>query len=55
MFANPERFDDAEQIAVKAEQYQALKDETHSLWEEWERLSLKAEALDSQLAALKTG
>ena len=55
MFANPERFDDTEQIAVKAEQYQTLKDETHSLWEEWERLSLKAEAVDSQLAALKTG
>ena len=53
MFSNPDPFEQAEEMAARAERYQTLKDETHSLWEEWERLSLKAEAVDVELSALK--
>ena len=55
MFSNPDRFTDSDQIASTAEQYEALKGETRALWEEWERLSLKAEAIEGKLTALKTG
>ena len=55
MFSNPDRFTDSDQIASTAEQYEALKGETRALWEEWERLSLKAEAIEGKLTALETG
>ena len=55
MFSNPDSFADSDQIASTAEQYEALKAETQALWEEWERLSLEVEAVDSKLAAFKTG
>ena len=55
MFSNPDRFTDSDQIASTAEQYEALKGETRALWEEWERLCLKAEAIEGKLTALKTG
>ena len=55
MFSNPDRFADSDQIAFTAEQYEALKGETRALWEDWERLSLKAEAIEGKLLALKTG
>ena len=53
-FSSPDPFEQADRIAARAEQYQALKDETGSLWGEWERLSLEAEAVDVKLSALKT-
>ncbi len=55
MFSEPEQFSDPVQIASSAERYAALKEETESLWDEWERLSLEAEDIDSQLAALNAG
>jgi ATP-binding cassette subfamily F protein 3 len=55
MFSQPDQFDDPRQLASKAEQYAVLKEETESLWEEWERLSLLAEDIDSQLVGLKAG
>ena len=55
MFAEPEQFDDAAQIASSAERYAALKEEAESLWDEWERLSLEAEDIDGQLEALNAG
>ncbi len=53
MFSNPDQFDDAAQLAASGEQYRELKEETQSLWEEWERLSLAAARIDSQLGGLK--
>ena len=54
MFSEPDQFGDPIQITSSAEQYAALKGEEESLWEEWERLSLEAEAIDSQLEGLKS-
>ena len=55
MFSEPDQFGDPVQIASSAERYAALKEEAESLWDEWERLSLEAENIDSQLEALNTG
>ena len=55
MFSRPDQFGEPTQIAASAEQYRVLKDEAQSLWEEWERLSLEAETIESKLAELKTG
>ena len=52
MFANPERFDDRDQMQASSERYRALKEEEQSLWDEWERLSLEAENLDQTLVEL---
>ena len=51
-FADPERFEDSAEIAETAEQYRVVKEEEESFFEEWERLSLEAESIDGQLAAL---
>lgn len=53
MFASPEQFGDSAQIADSAEQYRLLKEEEHSCWEEWERLSLEAETIDDQISTLE--
>ena len=55
MFATPDQFDEPDQIAASGEQYRALKEETQALWEEWERLSTKAESVESELAGIKAG
>ena len=55
MFAKPDQFDDPTQLAATGEQYILLKEDAASLWEEWERLSLQAEDVDSQLETLKGG
>ena len=54
-FSNPDLFDEPDQIAASGEQYRVLKEQTDSLWEEWARLSLEAETIDSKLTGLKTG
>ena len=54
MFSSPDQFDDAAQLATSGEQYRVLKEEAQSLWSEWERLSLEAERIDSQLRGLRT-
>ena len=54
MFSSPDRFDGPAQIAASGEQYRVLKEETQSLWEEWEKLSLEAENIDSMLTTLNT-
>ncbi len=53
MFSSPDQFEDAAQLAASEEQYRELKEEAQSLWEEWERLSLEAERVDSRLGGLK--
>jgi ATP-binding cassette subfamily F protein 3 len=53
MFASPEQFGDATQIADSAEKYRLLKEEEQSCWQEWERLSLEVEFIDDQLSALE--
>ena len=53
MFSNPDLFDDPVQIATSGEQYRVLKEETQSLWEEWESLSLQAESIGSKLEGLE--
>ena len=53
MFANPDRFDDLSQLEASAERYRVLKEEEHSLWDEWEKLSLEAEDVDRALVELK--
>ena len=49
LFSRPDQFEDAAQLAASGEQYRVLKREAQSLWEEWERLSLEAERIDSRL------
>ena len=53
MFSSPDQFDDVAQLAAAGEQYRELKAESQSLWEEWERLSLEAESIESRLVGLK--
>ena len=55
MFADPEQFEDRSQLEDTGQRYRILKEEEHSLWDEWERLSLEAEDVDRTLVALKTG
>ncbi len=55
MFSKPEQFPGPTQIAASGEQYRVLKEETQSLWDEWERLSMEAEHIDSTLTELKAG
>ena len=45
--------DDGRVLAASGNQSRALKEEAQSLWEEWERLSLEAERIDSRLRGLK--
>ena len=52
MFSNPDLFDEPDQIAASGEEYRVLKEEAQSLLGEWERLSLEAENINSQLTAL---
>ncbi len=53
MFSRPDQFDGPAQLASAGEQHGVLKEEAESLWEEWERLSLEAGSIDSQLEGLK--
>ena len=53
MFSRPDLFDEPTQIVSSGEQYRVLKEEVQSLWDEWERLALEAENVDSKLTALK--
>ena len=55
MFSQPDRADGPAHLASAGEEYRVLKEEAESLWEEWERLALEAETIDSKLAALKVG
>ena len=52
MFSSPDQFDDPDKLVSAGEQYTLLKKQTESLWEEWEKLSLEAEEIDSQLEGL---
>ena len=52
MFSQPDQSDDPAHFASAGEEYRVLKEEAESLWEEWERLSLEAETIDSKLTAL---
>ena len=54
-FSSPDLYDDPAQIAASGKQYRVLKEETASLWEEWERLSVEADNVDSRLTRLKVG
>ena len=53
LFSNPGQFENKDQLATSGEQYRVLKSEEQSLWEEWERLSLEAESVDSRLTELE--
>ena len=55
MFSSPDLFDEPTQIVSSGEQHRVLKEEVQSLWDEWERLALEAENVDSKLTALKAG
>ena len=55
MFSQPDQSDNPAHFASAGEEYRVLKEEAESLWEEWERLSLEAENIDSKLTALKVG
>ncbi len=55
MFSSPDLFDKPTQIVASGEQYRVLKEEVQSLWDEWERLALEAENVDSKLTALEAG
>ena len=52
MFSRPDQFGDPAQIAASAEEYRVLKEETQSLSNEWEKLSLEVENIESQLGSL---
>ena len=53
LFSRPGEFEGPEQLASAGERYRVLKEEAGSLWEEWERLSVEAESIDSKLEALQ--
>ena len=53
-FSSPDQFGDPAQLVASGDQYRVLKEEAQSLWEEWERLSLEVESIDSRLEGLKT-
>ena len=53
-FSSPDLYEEGGRIADLGRQYGDLKAEVSELWGEWERLSLKAEAIESELA-LVTG
>ena len=53
MFSQPDQSDNPAHFASAGEEYRVLKEEAESLWEEWERLTLEAETIDSKLTALK--
>ena len=55
MFSSPDQFDDPDELVSASEQYALLKSEAESLWDEWERLSLESEDIDSRLEALNPG
>ncbi len=54
LFANPDQFNDRNQLEATGERYRVLKEEEQSLWDEWERLSEEAEDIDRILVGLKT-
>ena len=54
LFSSPNQFEDAAQLATSGEQYRVLKREAQSLLEEWERLSLEAERIESRLGELNS-
>ena len=54
LFSSPDQFEDASQLATSGEQYRVLKREAQLLLEEWERLSLEAERIESQLGELNS-
>ena len=53
LFSDPTQFQDATALADSGAKYKALKKETQSLWEEWEKLSLEVEKVENQLQRLK--
>ena len=53
LFSSPEKYEGTAQLATLGEQHRGLKGEAQSLLEEWERLSLEAERIDSRLGELK--
>ena len=55
MFSKPDEFAEPDQIAASAEKYRVLKEEAQGLWEQWETLTLEAEAIETELAELKAG
>ncbi len=55
MFSNPDPLDDPSKIAASGEKYHRLKEESKSLWDEWEKLSLASESVGGKLAELETG
>ena len=54
-FADPTKFDDRAQLEASGERYRVLKEEEHTLWDEWERLSLEAEDVGRSIAELSVG
>ena len=54
MFSQPDQSDGPAHFASAAEEYRVLKEEAGALWEEWEKLSIEAEDIDSKLAELKS-
>ena len=54
MFADPEQFDDRNELEATGERYRVLKEEEQSLWDEWERLSEEAEGIDRMLVGLRS-
>ena len=55
MFAKPDQFQGPEHLADSGEQYRVLQEETQSLWDEWEKLSLESDDIANRLSALSSG
>ena len=49
MFSDPNLYNDPEQTISSTKEYRALKNETTSLWQKWERLAAEAEAIEERL------
>ena len=54
MFSQPDQSEGPAHFASAGEEYRLLKEEAGSLWEEWERLSIEAEDINSKLEELKS-
>jgi len=52
LFSNPGQFENSAQLATSGEEYRALKSKEQSLWEEWEKLALEAETVNSRIEEL---
>ena len=53
-FSDPVELENRAEVVVLGEEYEALKTGARSLWEEWEELTLKADAIERLISDTET-